>query len=49
MLLDALLGSVDGLELDTDEGNELGFPGGKVVGTVLGDNEGPTLGTYDDT
>ena len=49
MLLDALLGSVDGLELDTDEGVELGFPDGKVVGTVLGDNEGLRLGTYYDT
>ena len=46
--LDAWLGSVDGLEIDTNEGSELGFPYGKLFGTTLGDSEVPALGTYDD-
>ena len=41
--------SVDVLEIDTNEGTELGFSTGKVISTTLGSSEGPTVGTYDDT
>ena len=49
LFLGAWLGSLDGLDLDTNEGTELLFPDGKVLGTKIGSAEGPTLGTYDDT
>ena len=49
LFLGAWIGSVDGRDIDTNEGTELGFPCGKVLGTALGGSEVPTLGTYDDT
>ena len=40
MFLGDLLGSLDGLELGTNFGNELGFSDGKVRGRTLGDMVG---------
>ena len=47
ILLGALLGYIDGLELDTNIGNELGLSDWKVIGTTLGSLNGLSLGTYD--
>ena len=49
MLLGAWLGSVDSHNLDTNEGTELGFYSGKVLGKIFWATEEATLGTYDYT
>ena len=43
----ALLGSEVGLELSNNEGTELGFCDGKVLGTTLVDMDRFSQGTYD--
>ena len=37
LLLDDILGSLNGIELDTNIGNEIGLYNGKVIGITLGD------------
>ena len=49
LLPGARLGSVDGLNIDIDEGTEQGFSDGTVLDTTLGASKGPTLGTNDGT
>ena len=48
LFIGAWIGSVYVLELDTNEGNELGLPDEKVLGATLGAAEWPIIGTYDD-
>ena len=49
MLLGAWFGSLDVIELGTDDGNELRFWYGKPLGTTLGYLYGFPIGTYDVT
>ena len=41
------IGSLDGLEIGTNVGNELGLSDGKVIGTTIGALDGFPLSTYD--
>ena len=44
-MVGALLGLVDGFELGNNKDTEVGFFGGKTLGTTLGDLDGAPLGT----
>ena len=46
-MLGDLLGSIVGLEIDNNEGTELGFWYVKVLGATFGSMDRFSLGTYD--
>ena len=49
MFLEDLFGSVDGLEISTNAGTELGLYDKKILGTKLGAMYGVSLGGYSGT